>query len=338
MTRHFHPNPGFRAAQAALDIPPVVARRLAGPPVEVDGNVLDPSVQLLMRAERGNPMTASATKDPVERRARMRRETALAMPRAKAVVTTDLVIPAGVRLRTYDAGPWRDRAIVYLHGGGWVVGDLDSHDGVCRMLARITGAAVVAVDYRLAPEHPFPTALDDVREAFTWVRDRISPRVAVMGDSAGGNLAAVLAARLRDAREPGPFAMGLVYPATDLRMTAPSHRTFAEGFFLSEDDMHWYRRCYLGSHDPADPDASPLLARSHAGLPPTAVWTAGFDPLRDEGRAYAEALRTAGVPLRHREEATQVHGFFGMGMLPGGLPRIARICHDMGRLMEAAGS
>jgi acetyl esterase len=336
MTRHFFANPAFRAARAALDVPPATARRLAGPPVRIDGNTFDPHAQLLARAADRNPLAASRAGRPVERRVRFRREAGMAMVRAKDVTTIDLLTPAGVRVRTYDAGPWRDRAVLYLHGGGWVVGDLDTHDGVCRMLARITGAAVVAVDYRLAPEHPFPTGLQDALEAFRWVRERVSPTVAVMGDSAGGNLAAALSLRLRDAGEAGPVAQGLVYPATDLRLVAPSHTTFREGFYLTAADIRWYRDRYLGGYDPTDPAASPLLAPSHAGLPPTAVWTAGFDPLRDEGRAYAEALRSAGVQVRHREEGTQMHGFFGMGLLPGGLQRIARVCRDLRGLLDEA--
>jgi acetyl esterase len=231
---------------------------------------------------------------------------------------------------------------VFFHGGGWVVGGLDSHDATCRQLALGSGCTVVSVDYRLAPEHPFPAAVADATAAFRFVRDNPLPddvplAVAVMGDSAGGNLAAVVSARMRDGGEPMPVAQGLIYPSTDLRLQTRSAELFSRGFLLTRADMDWYRRQY--APDPGtwtDPAASPLLAPSHAGLPPTWVWTAGFDPLRDEGAAYAEALRQAGVTAHHRCFTDQVHGFASMGILPGGVQRTRSLGRALADLMPTA--
>ena len=351
MTRNFLPNAGYRFAKASLAVPEPVARRLAGPPLEADGAVLDPHVQLMLASADRLPVSTLSHQPHVtapQRRRMNRLATAIGMPRARGVGVADLDIdgPGGrLPLRVYRSasGARQPAAILYLHGGGWVVGDLNSHDGVCRMLARITGAVVVAVDYRLAPEHPFPAALDDVRAAYRWVRGsardlRIRPgAVAVMGDSAGGNLAAVLAATLRDAGEPLPIAQGLVYPVTDMRLESRSHRLFARNLFLTSDDMQWFRRQYTPDPDQwLDPAVSPLLAPDVSGLPPTMVWTAGFDPLRDEGEAYGDRLSAAGVAVQVRREPTMVHGFFGMGVLPDGLQRIARVCREMGHLVAQA--
>jgi acetyl esterase len=206
--------------------------------------------------------------------------------------------------------------LVYYHGGGWVAGDLDTHEAPCRFFARESGMAVLSVDYRRAPEHRFPAAVDDALAAFRWAsaetaRLGVPPeRVAVGGDSAGGNLAAVVS--LLTAREggPRPSAQLLIYPVTDLSEKRPSYRLFAEGFFLAERDMDWYRRQYLPDEAAAlDPRASPLLAPDLHDLPPAVVLTAGFDVLRDEGEAYARRLAEAGVPVTHRRLPGQIHGF-----------------------------
>lgn len=333
--------------RSALALPGPVQRRLAGPPIERDGRCLDPAVQLLVTmAQRCMPLAGDRT-DPRHRRTVNRRLSGTVMPRARGVDAVDRIIPgpAGrLRVRVYRSvlAPAEPPAIVYLHGGGWVVGDLDTHDGSARMLARVTGAVVVSVDYRRAPEDPFPAAVQDAVAAFRWAH--ANPRelavrpgaVAVMGDSAGGNLAAVVSQRTRDDGGPTPIAQGLVYPATDLAAASRSVELFADGFLLTRADLDWFARQYVP--DPADrsqPDVSPLRAADVAGLPPTHVWTAGFDPLRDEGRAYADRLADAGVPTRYRCLDDQVHGFFGMGALPGGLARIAAVCREMGELVDA---
>ncbi|MCZ7566826.1 MAG: alpha/beta hydrolase [Burkholderiales bacterium] len=211
-------------------------------------------------------------------------------------------------------------ALVYFHGGGWTIGDLDTHDVVCRELANLARCAVVSVDYRLAPEHRFPAAVEDALAATRWVARMAGPlaidatRLAVGGDSAGGNLAAVVAIALRDAGDPPLAAQVLIYPATDLAADAPSHFEFAEGYLLTREAVMWFTGNYL--RDPADAAdwrASPLRARDLSRLPPAYVVTAGFDPLRDEGRAYADRLSAAGVPATYECFEGMIHGFVTMG-------------------------
>jgi len=225
-------------------------------------------------------------------------------------------------------------ALVYFHGGGWVIGDLESHDQACRALANAARAIVVAVDYRLAPEHKFPAAVDDAIDATRWIAGHaqslgIDPaQLAVGGDSAGGNLAAVVAL---DARDRGGLPLVfqlLIYPATDMGLDRPSHVRHAEQLPLRRSTMRWFVGHYLRSPaDVADWRASPLRAPSLRGLPPALVVTAGFDPLSDEGEAYARALSDAGVPVVHQRFAGQIHGFLSMG----------RIVADSGRLIALAG-
>jgi acetyl esterase len=228
----------------------------------------------------------------------------------------------GVPLRLYrpeGAAVAALPALVYFHGGGWTIGDLDTHDVLCRQLCAGAGIAVVAVDYRLAPEHRFPAAVDDCLEATRWVREQgatlgiDTARIAVGGDSAGGNLAAVVSLLLRDAAEPLPALQLLIYPATDMRAVAPSHTTNAQGYLLTADSVGYYRGHYMPQAESwSDWRGSPLLAPSHAGLPPALVLTAGFDPLRDEGRQYADALSAAGTPAQYLCFERQVHGFITM--------------------------
>mgnify|MGYP001477074634 CR=1 FL=1 len=208
--------------------------------------------------------------------------------------------------------------LVYYHGGGWVIGDLDTHDALCRTLANESGAKVVAVDYRLAPEHPFPAAVEDAFAAVKWVEANASKigidanRIAVAGDSAGGNLAAIVAQQAKAEKAPHIAFQMLIYPATDATMDTPSRREWANGYFLEGELMDWFYAHYLGSRDAADPRVSPLKASSFEGLPPAYVITAGFDVLRDEGRAYAEALKKAGVAVEHVNYDGMIHGFFTM--------------------------
>jgi acetyl esterase len=223
-----------------------------------------------------------------------------------------------VRLHAFDVYSMREYravkegvlpALVYFHGGGWTIGDLDTHDVLCRQLAVGARCAVYSVDYRLAPEHAFPAAVDDCFSAVKWVAQH-HPAVAVGGDSAGGNLAAVVALLARDAAAPRLAFQLLIYPATDQRCTTPSHARNGEGFLLTKQAIEYFRRNYLPKEkDWSDWRASPLLARSHADLPPALVVTAGYDPLLDEGRAYADQLRSAGVRVAYREYADMVHGF-----------------------------
>ncbi|WP_306325743.1 alpha/beta hydrolase [Streptomyces venezuelae] len=221
----------------------------------------------------------------------------------------------GVPVRVYD-GP-ADLVVVFAHGGGWVLGDLDTHDRTCRALASRTGATVVSVDYRRAPEHRFPAAEDDVRTVLAWAAGRHPGRPLVLaGDSSGGNLAAAAALRARDRGGPDVAGQLLVYPALDHRLAGGSADTYAEGYFHTTAHMRWYWQQYLGPDgDPAA--ASPGLAADLTGLPPALLVLADCDPLRDEGLAYARRLSAAGVPARVHLHTGMFHGFLGgAGLLP----------------------
>jgi len=224
--------------------------------------------------------------------------------------------PAGpMRARLYRPTPSARAVVLYYHGGGWVIGSIDSHDGLCRELAHRSGSAVLSLDYRLAPEAPFPGAVDDAFAAFLWLSENAGSlgldagRIAVAGDSAGGNLAAVVALMARDRGGPAPSAQLLLYPATDMHLVTESHRTFRD-HLLTPEAIEWFQVHYLkGAADRDDWRASPLRAPSLEGAAPAYVMTAGFDPLRDEGQAYASALDAAGTPLRQRRFSGQIHGF-----------------------------
>jgi acetyl esterase len=225
------------------------------------------------------------------------------------------------RVRTYrpeGKGPFP--ALLYLHGGGWVVGDLESHDDVCRSLARRTPCVVVSVDYRRAPEAAYPAPMDDAEAALRWLADHAGElgadpaRIAVGGDSAGGNLAAGLAIRVRDRGGPRIAFQLLIYPVTDRSVGTDSYREFATGFGLTRANMQWFWDCYLPAASGRDhPEVSPLRATSLKGLPPAFVLTAHSDVLRDEGEAYAKRLADAGVPVTAVRFRGMNHGFIRMG-------------------------
>lgn len=226
-------------------------------------------------------------------------------------------IPVRVYTPSHD-GPLP--VLVYYHGGGWVIGSLETHDGTCRGLANAAGCVVVSVDYRLAPEHKFPAAAEDAYAAAVWVAEHAAAlgvdaaRVAVGGDSAGGNLAAVVSLMARDRGTPCLIYQLLVYPVTDAACDTASYRENADGYFLTRDMMQWFWNHYLpNDSDCRDPYHSPLRAARLNGLPPALMITAEFDPLRDEGEAYAERLRAAGVPVQLTRYHGMVHGFFGLG-------------------------
>jgi acetyl esterase len=211
--------------------------------------------------------------------------------------------------------------LVFYHGGGWVIGDLDSHDVVCRKLAHEGELIVISIDYRLAPEHKFPAAVDDALAAVKWVAANAKQlgidagRLMVGGDSAGGNLAAVVALAARDGDGPTLAGQVLIYPATDFAMKHPSHREPETSVLLTHSVIKWFMNHYLGDADIADWRASPARAKTFAGLPPAYVLTAGADPLRDEGDEYAKRLNDAGVPVSYKHFPGQFHGFFTMGKL-----------------------
>ena len=223
-------------------------------------------------------------------------------------------------------------ALIYYHGGGWVIGDLDSHDVLCRELANGSGAAVISVDYRLAPEHRFPAAVDDAYAAFVWVAAHANDlridatRLAVGGDSAGGNLAAVVALMARDTKGPAIRLQLLIYPATDFTMRTASYQTRADVLPLTRAAMVWFRDHYFGATASdtkviADWHASPAHAASHLNLPPAFVLTAGYDVLCDDGRAYAATLQAAGVAVEPAHYPGMIHGFITMG-------KIVRVAND----------
>jgi acetyl esterase len=231
-----------------------------------------------------------------------------------------------VAVRVYrPAGVANDAALpalVFFHGGGWVIGDIDTHDVLCRQLTGEAGITVISVDYRLAPEAKFPAAADDAWSATRWVvanarRLGVDPtRLAVGGDSAGGNLAAVVALMARDAGAPSISYQVLLYPVTDARTDTRSYRDFADGYMLTRDGMRWFFDHYLPSASAAgDWRVSPLRAASVAGVAPALIVTAGFDPLRDEGEAYAQKLRDAGVTVDYLCYGGMIHGFLPMGRL-----------------------
>jgi acetyl esterase len=212
--------------------------------------------------------------------------------------------------------------LVFFHGGGWVIGDLESHDGLCRSLTNAVGCVTVSVDYRLAPEHKFPAAPEDCYAAAKWVADNAATingdpqRIAVGGDSAGGNLTAVVSLMARDRGGPKLVYQLMIYPATDYFPDTPSMRDNADGYFLTKVDMVWFLNHYLTSEaDAKDPYMSPIKANDLHGLPPAMVITAEFDPLRDEGELYAARLKEAGVPVVLKRYDGMIHGFLSMSAM-----------------------
>ena len=209
--------------------------------------------------------------------------------------------------------------LIYYHGGGFVIGNIETHDSTCRRLANKSRCQVISIDYRLAPEHPFPAPIKDALAAFRYIRENAAAleadasRLAGGGDSAGGALAAVVCQSLRDAGEAGPAFQMLIYPATDSSRESASRKALAEGHFLTRELMDWFWKAYVpAGTDLADLRLSPLLAKDFKGLPPAFVLTAGYDPLRDEGRAYADRLLEAGVKTTYVNYPGTIHGFFSL--------------------------
>ena len=254
-----------------------------------------------------------------------RKEWRVAAPVPKVPVDeifeADVAVDGGsIKVRIYrPAGPGARPAVIYLHGGGWVLGDLEHSDALCRRLAVETGFVVINVDYRLAPEHRYPTAARDSYTAFRWVADNASKlgidprRIAVAGGSAGGNLAAAITLMARDDRRIHPAAQVLAYPCLDDACASPSYVEFAEGFIVATEDMRWYWRQYLADAASAKrPYACPLKAEDLSDLPPALVITAECDPVRDDGERYAQRLEKAGVPTVLSRYPGTLHGFFAM--------------------------
>jgi acetyl esterase len=286
---------------------------------------LDPQAKRVLDALAALTMPEPWTIEPATFRAQVR-EMRVTAPDEPIGSVENRTIPGpagGVPVRVYTPLERERRALpvlAFFHGGGFVIGDLDSHDGTCRALANAARCAVVAVDYRLAPEAKFPAAAEDCYAATCWIADCAdelgfdSARIAVGGDSAGGNLAAVTALLARDRGGPRLAHQLLVYPVIDCAFDTKSYLENSEGFFLTREMMRWFWHHYLEKPEhAADPYASPIRARSLAGLAPATVITAEYDPLRDEGEAYAARLLEAGVPTSLTRYDGVIHGFFGMG-------------------------
>jgi acetyl esterase len=291
---------------------------------------LDPQAQAVIELVVKSGRPAYHTLSPKDARLLFLETRPASTPTPPEIGTVRNVVAEGVHaaipLRVYrPAGVAETTALpayVYFHGGGWVIGDLETHDVLCRQLTAASGASVVSVDYRLAPEHKFPAAADDAWAATRWIVAHAgelgldASRLAVGGDSAGGNLAAVVALMARDAGGPGIRLQVLIYPVTDVMRETRSYEDFAEGYMLTRDSMRWFIAHYLTSKDDAhDWRVSPLRAPSLAGLPPALIVTAGNDPLRDEGEMYAGRLRDAGVLVDYVCYGGMIHGFVGMGKL-----------------------
>ena len=307
---------------------------------------LDPQAQaLIASAAGGKPthlMTIAEARQALEERSRL---TAGTPEPVAQVQELGLPGPGGpLRLRVYRPATAGEQppCLVFFHGGGWVRGSLETHDVLCRALANRAGCVVASLEYRLAPEHPFPAAVDDAFAATRWVFDNaetlnpgIDPRrIAVGGDSAGGNLAAAVSLLARDQGGPPLVYQLLIYPVIDYAFDTPSYRDNAEGYLLTRDAMIYYWRQYLRDESAAqDPRAAPLRAADLANLPPALVVTAEYDPLRDEGRAYADRLRADGTPAEYREVPGLIHGFAtSAGVLDRGRQAVA----EMGDALRSA--
>lgn len=287
--------------------------------------MLDPQAKALMTlmGEKGIPPVYTQT--PVDARASYRARRSFTQPDAPDVGRVQDLhfshsgVDIAVRVYHPTGAKAALPALVYLHGGGWTIGDLDTHDVLCCSLCQQAGGVVVSVDYRLGPEHKFPAAYEDAVAAWQWVASQaqalgVDPaRIAIGGDSAGGNLAAAACLGLREQGQK-PVLQLLIYPSTVMAPDTASYKANGQGYMLTQESMAWYAGNYLrGPQDAQDWRASPQLANSHANLPPAFVLTAGFDPLRDEGLMYADALTQAGVSSQYICFERQIHGFITMG-------------------------
>lgn len=313
-----------------LGLPVGVQRRLAGRPVVVDGQTLDTETQWMLRIQKLARLPAAETLSMSQARREILRQTRLAggaqpigetrdleIPGADAMIAARLYVPrsqVGSRGKSRPSSGWP--MLFFVHGGGMVFGSLDSHDSLCRFLAERADMRVLSIDYRLAPEHPFPAAVDDCWASFEWLWENteklgVDPeRIAVGGDSAGGYLAAVTALRAAESGIAVAYQM-LIYPMTNMAEQSQSKQTFGEGFFLTKAFMDLAEASYLSqSHDRRDPRVSVhFTERLPDGLAPAFIATAGFDPLRDEGEAYARLLAEAGVAVETQRFPGLIHGF-----------------------------
>ena len=340
-------DPGLQrlAVKALLSLPSPILRALAGGGVVyVGGRTLDPRLQFLAGQARGAPPMSVAT--PAQARAAGAAAlTAVAGRLEPGVRVEALSVPGPngpIGARAYRH-PDQDPALpilVFGHFGGGVIGDLDTCEAFCSILCRLARCPVLSVDYALAPEHRYPSGLEDMLCAYRWARDhadRFGAPVgvaAIGGDSMGGNFAAVIAQDLKRAGEAQPALQLLIYPAVDVASESPSMTTYGDSFPLSSATMHWFMGHYMGPEDsPLDPRLSPLRADDLTGLAPAVVITAGFDPLLDQGEAYAGRLRAAGVAVRYRCYDNLAHAFTAF---TGAVPAADRACREIAGLVRAA--
>lgn len=298
-----------------------------GEPIEVLGRRLDTDLQLVCRLARFNPDISAYPPKKARKKFTNAMSVLAKYPLSLPKVETTVIGKgdSAFKIRIYNPDPTRDNLpiLIYYHGGGFVVGSIDSVDEVCRYLAYRTPCLIFSVNYRLAPEYPFPIPLEDSYRAYEWVKYNAyrlggnPERISLAGDSAGGNLALGVTAKLKEAQENLPNFLGLIYPVIDMSREAPSYETFRSGFLLTRKIMRWFRDHYLPDPSLAkDPLASPIYSDT-SSYPPVYLSTAGFDPLSDEGKEFAEKLSQSGVRVTHTDFPGLVHTYFGMGsMIP----------------------
>ncbi len=326
------------AAITVTKLPTGLARRLRSP-LEIDGQTLDPHLRILLGLNKRKGGFESKGSIAAARREYRNLVSVLERPEAPADKTQDRSVETSagsVPIRIHQSTRSGPRpCIIYFHGGGYVIGDLETHDGLCRRFSRELDATVIAVDYRLAPEHPFPAGVDDCVAVSRWVIDSAeslgidSERIALAGDSAGGNFAAVVSQEV-----PGIAFQLLIYPGTDPRSQPRSKKLFGEGFGLDKSTIDWFFDQYSQGADRSDaricPAASEMLAKS----PPTHIAVAGFDVLRDEGREFAEHLQAAGVPCTIEIHQSLSHGFVNLSRLPGCDLGVSKLVADLRRGLD----
>lgn len=333
-----------RVGAAVMKLPTKALRKMAGDPLVIDGRTLDVRLQLAAKQAASSPPMSSLDVET----ARAGASVALAQgngPRAAGVAVRDRSIGThGLRIRIYQppAADGHGPGILFFHQGGFVLGDLDSCDTFCSRMSAELGAVVISLDYRLAPEHRHPAQADDADETWAWVVDHAdalgidTSKLVVCGDSAGGQMSAAISQRLRDTGAPvQPAAQVLIYPFVDATADDGSMVSCADTFPLSTDTMQWFLSHHLDDGaDRSDPSVSPASAATLAGLPPAVVVTAGFDPLRDQGIAYALALRAAGVDTIDRCEDGMSHSFLSLGgLVPEAAAAQGRIIDDLRSLL-----
>lgn len=315
----------FRTARLLSELPPQAQVRLSGrPPVRIDGQTLEPDLQLTLALLERRDAPPLETLSPAAAREHFRHRVAVSngapppVGRVRDLAVDGAAGGLAARLYSPDEPGGPHPLIVFFHGGGFVVGDLDTHDAPCRLLCRHAGAHVLSVAYRLAPEHPFPAALEDGRASLGWAAEHAAglgadpDRLAVAGDSAGGNIATITAWQAARDGGPSPALQILLYPVTKTSGSTRSRELFGRGFLLDRELLDWFAARYVSDADPEDPRLCILRDGDLEGVAPVLMVTAGFDPLRDEGEAYAEAARLSGVPVVTRRFPGLIHGFFNL--------------------------